>query len=112
MPARISGHLSGGKYTASHTTVIEAAVAPTRAAASLDCVSKISLGLIKTLRNGPIALKFSDEGPGCLLAKVRGARSIQEVRIYTSDKDAADRQLVTDNSPCKTQHRQKRPKPS
>lgn len=89
MSVRSSGHLSGGKYTARHTTVIEAAVAPARAAAALECVSKISLGLIKTLHNGPIALKFSDEGPGCLLAKVRGARSIQEVRVYTSDKDAA-----------------------
>ena len=85
---RPSGHLSGGKFTASHTTVIEAADAPARAAAGLECVSKISLGLIKTLRNGPPAIKFLDEGPGCLLAKVRGIRSIQEVRVYTSDKES------------------------
>ena len=85
--SRPSGHLSGGKFTASHTTVIEAADAPARAAASLDCVSKVSLGLIKSLKNGPPALKFLDDGPGCLLAKVRGARSIQEVRVYTSDKE-------------------------
>ena len=41
---RPSGHLSGGKFTASHTTVIEAADAPARAAAQLECVSKVSLG--------------------------------------------------------------------
>lgn len=85
---RSSGHLSGGKFTASHTTVIEAAVAPAQAAAGLDCVSKISLGLIKTLRSGPPAIKFTEEGPGCVLAKVRGARSLQEIRVYTSDQQA------------------------
>jgi len=83
--SRPSGHLSGGKYTASHTTVIAAAEAPARAAARLDCVSKISLGLIQTLRNGPPAIKFLEEGSGCLLVKVRGGRSIQEVRVYTTD---------------------------
>lgn len=81
-----SGHLSGGKFTANHTTVIDAAEAPSRAAAELECVSKISLGLIKTLKNGPPNIKFIDEGPGCLLAKIRGVRAIQEVRVYTSAK--------------------------
>ncbi|MBV9851870.1 MAG: hypothetical protein JO250_19560 [Armatimonadetes bacterium] len=85
--SRASGHLSGGKFTASHTTVIEAAAAPAQAAAQLECVSKVSLGLIKTLKNGPPAIKFLDEGPGCLLVRVRGTRSIQEVRVYTSDKE-------------------------
>ena len=90
MSVRASGHLSGGKYTASHTTVIQAADAPARAAAALDCVSKISLGLIKTLHNGPPVIKFLDECNGCLLVKVRGRRSLQEVRVYTSDKDAVE----------------------
>lgn len=86
--SRPSGHLSGGKFTASHTTVTEAADAPARAAAQMECVSKVGLGLIKALRNGPPAIKFLDDGPGCVLAKVRGVRSIQEVRVYTSDKQA------------------------
>ena len=88
--SRASGHLSGGKYTASHTTVIAAALLPAQAAARLACVSKISLGLIKTLRNGPPAIKFTEECAGCLLVKVRGVSSIQEIRVYTSDKDAAE----------------------
>ena len=82
---RVSGHLSGGKFTASHTTVTEAAYAPALAASELDCVSKVSLGMIKSLHNGPPAIKFLEEGPGCLLAKVRGTRSLQEVRVYASD---------------------------
>ncbi len=85
--ARTSGHLSGGKYTAGHTTVIDAAAAPAQAAAELACVSKISLGLIKSLHTGPPVLKFLDSGPGCLLVKIRGVRSLQEVRVYTTDKD-------------------------
>lgn len=88
MAGRLSGHLSGGKYTTSHTTVIEAAEMPARAAAGLECVSKVSLGLIKTLRNGPPAIKFTDEGPSCLLVKVRGVSSLQEVRVYHKDKNA------------------------
>jgi len=86
--SRASGHLSGGKYTASHTTVIDAALQPAQAAARLSCVSKISLGLIKTLRNGPPAIKFTEECAGCLLVKIRGVSSIQEIRVYTTDKDA------------------------
>jgi hypothetical protein len=85
---RASGHLSGGKFTASHTTVIDAAIGPAQTAAGLACVSKISLGLIKSLHNGPPALKFIDSGEGCLLVKIRGARSLQEIRVYTTDKDA------------------------
>ncbi len=88
--SRASGHLSGGKYTASHTTVIDAALLPAQTAARLECVSKISLGLIKTLRNGPPAIKFIEECAGCLLVKVRGVSSIQEIRVYTSDKDAVE----------------------
>lgn len=86
---RPSGHLSGGKYTASHTTIIPAADAPARAAARLDCVTKISLGLIKTLRNGPPAIKFLEESSVCLLVKVRGASALQEIRVYTTDIEEA-----------------------
>jgi hypothetical protein len=79
-------HLQGGKFTASHTTVIDAAREPVIAAEKLDCVTKISLGHIKKLPNGPISIKFMDEGEGCLLAKIRGVAFLQEIRIYTTDK--------------------------
>ena len=81
-------HLQGGKYTASHTTVTSAARGPVEAAARLECVSKIALGLIAKVGNGTPSLKFADENPTCLLVKIRGASSIQEVRIYTTDKQA------------------------
>jgi hypothetical protein len=81
-----SDHLQGGKFTASHTTVISAAKEPALAAAKLDCVSKISLGLIKKLPNGAPSIKFTDEGETCLLAKIRGVSFLQEIRVYTTDK--------------------------
>ncbi len=79
-------NFSGGKFTASHTSIITAAHKPVAAAANLSCVKKISLGVIIPIRNGSFSIKFSDESPGCILAKIRGTRSIQEIRIYTSDK--------------------------
>ena len=80
--------LAGGKYAPSHTSVTDTALKPVRAAASLSCVTKISLGMITPIGNGPISMKCSDDGPTCLLVKVRGPRSIQELRVYTSDKQS------------------------
>jgi hypothetical protein len=80
--------LAGGKFASSHTSIIEAAYAPVQAAARLDCVSKISLGVIKRI---PVtqqpSIKFMDDSPGSLLAKVRARASIQEIRMYTTDKE-------------------------
>lgn len=84
--AASGSHLQGGKFTASHTTVIDAARAPAVAAEKLDCVTKVSLGLIKKLPVGVPAIKFTDESDTCLLAKIRGTASLQEVRVYTTDK--------------------------
>jgi hypothetical protein len=78
--------LAGGKYAPTHTSVTEAALAPAKAAAALPCVSKVILGIITPIRNGPISIKFLDEGVSCLLAKVRGPRSLQEIRVYATDK--------------------------
>ena len=89
MPGKQSDHLQGGKYTASHTTVIDAARGPVQAAAKLSCVSKVSLGIIKQIAKGPLSMKFQDLGPTCFLAKIRGTTSIQEVRVFSSDLEEA-----------------------
>jgi hypothetical protein len=78
---------SGGKFTSSHTSLIQVAEKTVFGLADLDCVNKISLGIIKPINNGAFSIKCMEEGPGCLLLKIRGPRSIQEVRIYTNDKD-------------------------
>ncbi len=89
MISRKSGHLQGGKFTTAHTTVTEAARGVALAANRLDSVRKISLGLITSVPRGPLSIKFTHESPGCLLAKVRGYTSVQELRIYTADFDEA-----------------------
>jgi hypothetical protein len=85
MPTARGGHLQGGKFTTSHTSIISVAIAPTRAAEKLACVSKISLGIIKSIPTGQIGLKYMEMSPGCLMVKVRGTSSIQEIWIYTSN---------------------------
>lgn len=92
--ANKNNHLQGGKFTASHTTVIDAAREPALAASRLDCVTKVSLGLIKKLPNGEPSLKFIEEGEGCLLVKVRGVAFLQEIRVYTSDKQATKEAMM------------------
>jgi len=87
-------NLAGGKYAPSHSSVTMTAARPVKAAANLDCVSKVILGMITPIGNGPTSVKFLDEGPGCLLAKIRGHRSIQEIRFYTSDKEAVKAKLT------------------
>lgn len=79
---------SGGKFADSHTTVIDAAVPLVDLASNLESVSKIVLGLISQAGRGSGArsVKVSDE-PAGLFLKVRGNSSVQEIRIYTGDKE-------------------------
>jgi len=86
-------NLAGGKYAHRHSSVTMTAFRPIKAAAALICVNKIALGVITPIGNGPVLIKFMDESPTCLLAKVRGPRSIQEIRIYTSDKEAVQQAM-------------------
>ena len=76
---------AGGKITASHSTLIEAAVRVVAAARKQPEVSKISLGMIKSnIGIAPPRLIFRPMTGG-LLVKVRGNNSIQDIRVYTSD---------------------------
>lgn len=81
-------HLAGGKYSSSHTTVIDAAIPIAKAAAKLDCVSKIVLGVIKSIGGRAVAnrLKIVDVEAG-LLVTVRGTKSVQTIYIYTTDRE-------------------------
>ena len=80
----VKGHLTGRKITSSHTTITEAAAPVVRVAGAQPGVTKVGLGLIKVIGNGPNSMKVSLEGPGCLLVKVRGRSTIQEIRVYVS----------------------------
>ncbi|MEK7460785.1 MAG: DUF2103 domain-containing protein [Patescibacteria group bacterium] len=81
-------HLAGKKYSGRHTTVIDAAVAPLKAVEQLECVTKIVLGLVQQIKGNPVAktLKIDHVAAG-LKVKIRGSKTIQEVYVYTSDRE-------------------------
>ena len=88
MPRSNGNHIQGGKFSNSHTTAIDATKKPAQAAEKLACVSKITLGIIRQIgKSYNRSISFTDED-ACLLVKIRGNCTIQEVRVYTSDKQA------------------------
>ena len=69
----------------SHKTYIPVAAEFRDFARKIPGVTCVSAGIIRAgLSPAPIRVKIVDES-GCILLKVRGATSIQEMRVYTSD---------------------------
>ena len=85
-------HVSGKKIADNHTTAIDAAMPIIKEAEKLACVSKISLGIITQAKNsrGRTSIKIEHQLAG-LQIKVRGNTSIQELWIYTNDKDQCEK---------------------
>jgi len=83
-------HRDGGKFGGNHTTFIELAADLVDIAATRPEVSTISAGIIhggQGVAGGDRRVKFCDTKGGILL-KVRQSRSVQEVRIITTDPRA------------------------
>ena len=80
-------NLVGRKISSSHTSNIEVAESVIRSVGKLECVSKIVLGIIKSIKSPPVgkSIKVSDV-PAGIRVKVRGPKSVQELFIYTSDR--------------------------
>ncbi len=74
------------KLTRSHTSLIEAAESVVKRATEMSEVSKISLGVIKSISVGKQRIKFLPMTGG-VRAIIRGNASIQEIFIYTMDDD-------------------------
>lgn len=82
---------SGGKYGGNHTTLIDAAILVCDVADECVYVTKICPGFIRPgLRpaNGNRRVKISDCEGGILLT-VRDNTSLEEIRVYASDVQAA-----------------------
>jgi hypothetical protein len=79
-------HKTGKKITASHTSVIDAAIPVVEAAERLPQVSKISLGIIKQVgkSRGRHRMKFLPIVGGWKVT-VRGSSTVQELYVYTED---------------------------
>ena len=84
----------GGKVTASHQTVTDAAAEVLKAAQGMDEVTKVSLGIIKHIGGGGRrSIKFLPIAAG-IKAAIRGSGSVQVLYIYTeSPKKVEDRLL-------------------
>ncbi|MFA6424001.1 MAG: DUF2103 domain-containing protein [Candidatus Magasanikbacteria bacterium] len=77
-------HRAGGKYSGSHTTIIDAAEVVADTAAKLKEVSKIILGMIKVAPSKQARLKITVV-PAGLEVVVYGRISLQTIFVYTKD---------------------------
>ncbi len=74
----------GGKFSMTHSTVIEAAEQFLMEAKKLDSVSKISVGIIKPCASGPRNIKLVLE-QHAIRTQVHGVRYVQTFYIYGAD---------------------------
>ena len=86
-------HRAGGKLTRSHTTVIDAVAPLVDYLQTCEAVTKISLGIIKSLGKGLPSLKFLAVVGGWKVT-VRGNTSLQEFVVYTSDPEKVRGELL------------------
>lgn len=78
-------HRSGKKMGKRHTTLIDAAVPVVDYLLKHSHVTKVLAGHITVrLKTAPHRLKIMEES-GCLLLKVRGTASIQEIRVFSQN---------------------------
>lgn len=82
----------GGKITASHQTVTDAASEVIRVAMGMAEVTKISLGIIKNIGGGRRSVKCTPVPAGIKVA-VRGNGSVQEIFIYTNSPEIVEASL-------------------
>jgi hypothetical protein len=83
---------SGGKFTGSHTTVVPAAATVADIAAACDAVYKVALGYISPgigPVNGQRRVKIGDENGSSILLSVRDGTSLQEIRVFATDRQEA-----------------------
>ncbi|MGA2939746.1 MAG: DUF2103 domain-containing protein [Syntrophobacteraceae bacterium] len=89
------GHRSGGKYVASHTTLIPAAATLADIAEKQPEVKKIALGFIKAglpSVGGKRRAKIT-EHPSNLFISVRDNTSTQMMVLYTADTEKTKRTI-------------------
>jgi len=81
------GHRAGGKISGKHTTIIPAAEKIIDFLCKQPEVVKISVGFIKHgIKSGRHLIKVVEMESGLLL-KIRGTASIQEIWVYTDERE-------------------------
>lgn len=80
-----SNHRCGGKIGGKHTTVIDAAKPVVDFLLKHINVATVTVGHIKMgIKTAQKRLKIKEES-GCLLIKVRGTASVQELRVFSQN---------------------------
>lgn len=80
-------HVAGPKISGRHTTLIDAALDVVEAVNSLDCVTKIVLGIIEQAYGLPVEKRIMIVIiPAGIQVKIRGPKTIQALFIYTNDR--------------------------
>ncbi len=84
------------KLTRTHTTTTETAKEVINTLSKLQCVDKISTGIIKNTKNksGQKSLKVTETASGLKIA-VRGNGAVQDLYIYT--KSLEDVKIIVEN---------------
>lgn len=85
-------HRAGGKFTGSHTTIIDVAEVVVDAAAKQNEVTKIVLGVIEVASSKMIRLKIQPVQAG-LKVVVYGRISLQTIFVYTTDPEKTKRAI-------------------
>lgn len=85
------GNYSGGKFSNAHSTAIDAAVPLLKFLKKSPLVTKISLGFISPMRGSSTAMRTikidTDSEAACIKVTVRGGTALQEIRVYTPEKE-------------------------
>lgn len=79
-------HRQGGKFTGSHTTIIDAAAVVVDTAKRREEVTKICLSIIQNVRSNGRRLKFKSIQAGWQVI-IYGNTYMQDVYIYTSNPE-------------------------
>jgi len=80
-----NNHRSGGKIGGRHTTVIDAARPIVDFLLKKSDVTSVAVGHIKMgIKASQQRVKIREE-TGCLMVKIRGSASIQEIRVFSKN---------------------------
>lgn len=87
------GHVAGGKVTATHSTVTEAAQKVVEVAERIPAIKRIAPGLITLVPGGSHHITVKSQDKGAIVLTVRMPKSIQVVVLYTDSVDYVLKEL-------------------
>jgi hypothetical protein len=96
MANKVKNHISGGKVTGNHTTIIDAVASIIKEIEKMTEVTKISLGFITPglkAAGGNIAVKITDDD-NCILLTIKGNTSKQELYIYSENRQKTKEEIA------------------